>query len=195
MLVLAFDTATDVATSALLADSRVLGERNGAAASLLAGIDELLAEAGREPSELDALVVGTGPGSFTSTRIGLAVARGLGLALDVPAAGVSTLDALAHARPDAYPVIDARRGEVFVPGPRALSPDDLELEAGTLCVGSGAIRYRATLERKGATVPPDDDDVHVPHARLHAELAGELGPANALQPIYVRDPDAKALSA
>ena len=84
---------------------------------------------------------------------------------------------------------------MFVPGPRALSPDDLELEAGTLCVGSGAIRYRATLERKGATVPPDDDDVHVPHARLHAALAGELGPANALQPIYVRDPDAKALSA
>ena len=99
MLVLAFDTATDVATSALLADGRVLGERNGATASLLAGVDELLAEAGREPSELDALVVGTGPGSFTSTRIGLAVARGLGLALDVPAAGVSTLDALAARSP------------------------------------------------------------------------------------------------
>jgi tRNA threonylcarbamoyladenosine biosynthesis protein TsaB len=191
MLVLAFDTATDVATSALLEDGRVLGERTSGPRSLLAAVDGLLRDADVAPADLGALVVGTGPGSFTSTRIGLAVARGLALALDLPVAGVSTLDALAAAREDAYPVIDARRREVFVPGPLALAPDDLELDAGTLCIGSGAVRYRPALERKGLVVPPDEDAVHLPHARLHASLARDFGPAEALLPIYVRAPDAK----
>jgi tRNA threonylcarbamoyladenosine biosynthesis protein TsaB len=192
MLVLAFDTATDVATSALLDDGVVLGEGTGSPRALLEDVDALLTGAGRAASDLDAVVVGTGPGSFTSTRIGLAVARGLELALEIPGAGVSTLAALASVQADAYPVIDARRGEVFVPGPRALAPDDLELEPGTLCVGGGAVRYRATLERMGAVVPPDDDDLHVPRARLHAALAIEYGPVQAIEPIYVRIPDAEA---
>lgn len=192
MRILAFDTGTDVAASALLENGTVLGERVSMPGSLLAAVDELLAQAGLEPAALDALVVGTGPGSFTSTRIGLAVARGLGLALGIPAAGVSTLDALASAHEGAYPVIDARRREIFVPGPQAVSPDDLDLEPGTLCIGSGAIRYRPTLERAGAIVPPDDDPIHLPHARLHAALAGRFGPAEELMPIYVRAPDAKA---
>jgi tRNA threonylcarbamoyladenosine biosynthesis protein TsaB len=191
MLVLAFDTATDVATSALLQDGAVLGERVGSARALLADVDALLTAAGRAATDLEAIVVGTGPGSFTSTRIGLAVARGLELALDVPGAGVSTLAALASAQPAAYPVIDARRGEVFVSGPRAIAPDDLELEPGTLCVGSGAVRYRETLERMGAVVPLEDG-LHVPHARLHAALAHTYGPVQAIEPIYVRVPDAEA---
>ncbi|HET9461054.1 MAG TPA: tRNA (adenosine(37)-N6)-threonylcarbamoyltransferase complex dimerization subunit type 1 TsaB [Gaiellaceae bacterium] len=194
MLVLAFDTATDVATSALLRDGEVLGEGASLPRTLLEDLDALLNASRVEPADVDALVVGTGPGSFTSTRIGLAVARGLGLALGVPAAGVSTLDALAAARADAFPVIDARRREVFVPGPRVLEPDELELEPGVLCIGSGAVRYRATLERKGALVPPDDDEIHVPHARLHASLAGEFGSADSIQPLYVRAPDAKVRS-
>jgi tRNA threonylcarbamoyladenosine biosynthesis protein TsaB len=195
MLVLAFDTATDVATSALLDDGRVLGERTSQSKELLEAADGLLREAGAEPGDLDALVAGLGPGSFTSTRIGLAIARGLALALDLQVAGVSTLDALAAAEEDVYPVVDARRGEVFVPGSLAVAPDDLELEPGTTCVGSGAVRYRATLERKGAIVPPDEDPVHVPHARLHASLAREFGSADDLLPIYVRQPDAKVRSA
>jgi len=194
MLVLAFDTATDVATSALLRDGDVLGERASIARTLLEDLDTLLRDADAEPVDIDALVVGTGPGSFTSTRIGLAIARGLALALDVPASGVSTLDALASARDDAFPVIDARRREVFVPGPRVVEPDDMELEPGTFCIGSGAVRYRATLERMGARVPADDDELHVPHARLHAFLTREFGPADAIQPIYVREPDAKPWS-
>lgn len=191
MLVLAFDTATDVATSALVRDGSVLGERVGEARTLLEDVDELLAAANANASDLDALVVGTGPGSFTSTRIGLAFARGLGLALSTPAAGVSTLDALAAAQPGAYPVIDARRREVFVPGPRAVSPDELEVEPGTLCIGNGAVRYRATLERAGAAIPPDDDARHLPHARLHAALAHDYTSAENIQPIYVRLPDAE----
>ena len=51
----------------------------------------------------------------------------------------------------------------------------------------------ATIERMGAFVPADDDPLHVPHARLHAALAREFGPADELQPIYVRAPDATVL--
>ena len=192
MLVLAFDTATDVATSALVRGADVLDERAGSARTLLEDVDELLAAAQARPDELDALVVGTGPGSFTSTRIGLALARGLGLALGIPGAGVSTLDALASSHPGAFPVIDARRREVFVPGPRALSPDELELQPGTLCVGSGAVRYRSTFERLGAEVPPDEDERHVPRARLHASLVREYGEIDRIEPIYARVPDAEA---
>jgi tRNA threonylcarbamoyladenosine biosynthesis protein TsaB len=195
MLILAFDTATDVATSALVVDGDVLGERVSVARCLLEDVDALMRAARVEPPELDALVVGTGPGSFTSTRIGLAVARGLAIALEIPVAGISTLDALGSATENGYPVIDARRGEVFVRGPRAVHPDDLELEVGTVCVGSGAVRYRAAFEREGAVVPPDDDPVHVPSARLHASLARDFRPADDLLPIYVRAPDAQVRSA
>jgi hypothetical protein len=81
---------------------------------------------------------------------------------------------------------------VFVEGPRAVSPDDLELDSGTVCVGSGAVRYRSTFERMGAVVPPDDDARHVPNARLHASLVTGFGRVDAIDPIYVRVPDAEA---
>lgn len=189
MLVLAFDTSTDVATYALVDDAHVLGEGESTARSFLADVDELFATAGVEPAGLEALVVGTGPGSFTSTRIGLAAARGLALALDLPVAGVSTLDALAAGGDGVYPVIDAGRREVFVQGPRAVSPDNLELEPGTVCVGSGAVRYRATLEASGAVVPPDEDERHLPRAHHHVALASDFGPAESVLPVYVRAPD------
>jgi tRNA threonylcarbamoyladenosine biosynthesis protein TsaB len=191
MLVLAFDTATDVATSALVDDGRVLGERTSLPRTLLEDIDALLQDAHASPADLDALVVGTGPGSFTSTRIGLAVAQGLALALDVPVAGISTLEALAGAGERVFPVVDAPRGEVFFLGPRVVAPAALELERGTTCIGSGAVRFRATLMDKGASVPPDDDDIHLPRARLHAALAREYVPAEEVAPLYVRPPDAK----
>ena len=190
MLILAFDTATDVATSALVDDGEVLGERTSRPATLLEDVDALLRQASARPADVDALVVGTGPGSFTSTRIGLAVARGLGLALGVEGAGVSTLDALAAAGDAALPVIDARRGEVFVPGPAAVKPEDAPAD-GRLCLGDGAVRHRSILEANGGVVPPDNDPRHLPLAVLHASLATAFGPVDAIEPIYVRAPDAE----
>ncbi len=191
MLILAFDTATDVATSALVDDGEVLGERRSRAQTLLEDVDALLRQGGSSPGAIDALAVGIGPGSFTGVRVGLATARGLGLALGVPVAGVSTLDALAAGAPGATPVIDARRREVFVlqGEPRVLAPADLELDPGTVCVGSGAVRYRAVLEAAGAKIPPDEDERHLPRARFHARLARDFGPAEQVEPLYLRVPD------
>ena len=112
-LVLAFDTATHVATVALVDDGRPLAERTTRPFRVLADADELLAGLGATPNDITALVVGTGPGSFTGTRLGLALARGFALARNVPVAGVSTLDALAASTHGALPVIDAGRREVF----------------------------------------------------------------------------------
>jgi tRNA threonylcarbamoyladenosine biosynthesis protein TsaB len=191
MLILAFDTATDVATSALVDDGEVLGERSSRAQTLLEDVDALLRQGGARPADVDALAVGVGPGSFTGVRVGLATARGLALALGVPVAGVSTLDALAAGAPGATPVIDARRREVFVlqGEPRVLAPAELELEPGAVCVGNGAVRYRAVLEAAGAEVPPDADERHLPRARFHAQLARDFGPAEAVEPLYLRVPD------
>ncbi len=193
VLILAFDTATRVATSALVRDGEVLGERVSTAVTLLEEVDDLLRAAGAAPGDLDALAVGTGPGSFTGVRIGLATARGLALSLGIPAAGVSTLDALAAGAPGALPVIDARRREVFVPL-RPAKPEELDVE-GRLCVGDGALRYRDLLEARGAEIPPDDDERHVPRARHHAALARDFGPAEAVEPIYLRVPDAEKAAA
>jgi len=194
VLTLAFDTATEKATSALVDDGEVLGERVSRAATLLEDVDALLRQAGASPREVDALAVGVGPGSFTGVRIGLAVARGLALALDLPGAGVSTLDALAAGAPGALPVIDARRREVFTfadGAPLALAPADVIVEPGTVCVGDGAIRYRALFEQKGAVVPPDGDERHLPRARFHAALARDFGPVEQIEPLYLRVPDAE----
>jgi tRNA threonylcarbamoyl adenosine modification protein YeaZ len=194
VLTLAFDTATSAATAALVRDGKVLGERVSRAVSVLEDADELLREAGAEQRDLTGLVVGTGPGSFTGLRLGLAAARGLAFALDLPVAGVSTLRALAAGSPGALPVIDAGRREVFVldgPEPAVRKPHELDLEPGTFCVGDGALRYRALLESAGAEIPPDDDERHLPRARFHAALARDFGPADEIEPLYLRIPDAE----
>jgi tRNA threonylcarbamoyladenosine biosynthesis protein TsaB len=194
MLTLAFDTATGVATSALVRDGDVLGERVGRAVEVLADSDELLRWAGCTPPDLDLLAVGVGPGSFTGVRIGLAAARGVALALELPVAGVSTLEALAAGAPGAVPVIDARRGEIVVLASaqvRLLAPAELDVEADRTYVGDGAVRYRATIEAGGGVVPDDDSEVHVPRARFHARLAGEGRPAEEVEPLYLRVPDAE----
>jgi len=194
MLTLAFDTATSVATSALVRDGELLGERSSRAVRVLADAEELLGHAGAEPGELTRVVVGTGPGSFTGVRMGLAAARGLAFALGLRLAGISTLDALAAGAPGALPVVDAGRREVFtlVDGmPAAVAPDSLRLGPGATCVGDGAVRYRDVLEELGARVPPRESELHVPRARFHVELAHEFVDPEAVEPLYLRLPDAE----
>ncbi len=180
-MILAFDTATSFGAVCGTSDG---GRAHAArAGDLLAAVDELVGD----PRHIEGIVVGRGPGSFTSIRIGLAVARALALTLDVPVAGASTLAAYAGATP----VIDARRGEVFAAGPIVCAPAALDV-AGRTLVGDGAVRYRSIFESNGATVPADDASEHVPDPLLLLEAAGPFGAAELVEPLYVREPDAKA---
>jgi tRNA threonylcarbamoyladenosine biosynthesis protein TsaB len=202
VLLLAIDTATTAATACLWRDGAVLaeGERRGAhvAQEVLVLCQELVERAGISTSEIDAVVGGIGPGSFTGVRIGLASARGIALALGVPAAGASTLEALRDgAGEDAIACIDARRGEVFaesreLPG-AARSPETLAglARRGQLVVGDGAIRYRERFAAAGLVVPADEDPRHLPAARLLAAGAAANALSVPLEPRYLRRPDAE----
>jgi len=125
-LTLAFDTATEECAIALgmvePGTVRVIAERDfdaprASLSRLLPTVAELLAAADVVPGDLDAIVVGRGPGSFTGVRIGVSSAKGLAHALGVPLHGVSTLDAIARrfAHLDVLlgVVGDAMRGEVY----------------------------------------------------------------------------------
>jgi tRNA threonylcarbamoyladenosine biosynthesis protein TsaB len=195
-VILSFDTATDVATACLSTRGEVLAEsatagRSVGAQHLLDDVHRLLGEAGVELAAVETIVAGTGPGTFTGLRIGLATARALGFALGVPVLGVSTLDALLLPAGVDVACIDARRGEVFCSGagiePAARTPAALDalLAAGAVVVGDGAVRYRELLG--AAEIPPDESPLHVPHARNHARLIGSAGAAD---PCYLRAPDA-----
>ena len=137
-LILAIDTAFSRCLAAVFdpADGgRLLAAREpeigkGHAERLTRVIDDVLGEAGATYRDLSRVVVTTGPGSFTGIRVGVAAARGLALALDIPAVGISTLQALAHraingaingrsetgddmASAPILAALDARRGEIY----------------------------------------------------------------------------------
>ncbi|MBP7776971.1 MAG: tRNA (adenosine(37)-N6)-threonylcarbamoyltransferase complex dimerization subunit type 1 TsaB [Acidobacteria bacterium] len=125
MWVLALDTTTRDGSVALVCDDTVVAARPGDAGAshaerVPADFRALLAEAGLALSAIDVFAVATGPGGFTGLRIGLAAVQGLATALDRPAAGVPSLDALAWDVLDRAPSanaagawMDAARGEVF----------------------------------------------------------------------------------
>lgn len=217
-----FDTATDDTAVCVLRDGEVIyealvettpGERPRHATALLAEVERGVAAVGGW-SAISLLAAGTGPGSFTGLRIGLATARGLRTALGLTAVGVCTLDALARGIGDGagerprLAVIDARRGEVFaalysgsgerVWEPSVEPPSRLlqRLRAGEqapLAAGSGAVRFRRELAGGGVEIPEDSDPVHRVSARHVCALgvATAASGAGALQPIYLRFPDAE----
>ena len=63
------------------------------------------------------------------------------------------------------------------------------MDEGRRSAAESQVRYRELFESAGAEVPPDDDERHLPRARFHVELAGEYGPAELVEPIYVRAPN------
>ena len=229
MRILAFDTATSATTVALsdaeagleleLRDDPPVGERPRHATWLLPMIADLLERSGGW-APVARIAVGTGPGSFTGLRIGIATARALAWARTVPLVGVSSLHALAlgamtpMAAPDGRAVlaaIDARRGEVFVAAwrgaereldPCVLAPGELAAAVGRLtardraaplAIGDGALRFRAQLEAARAEVPPERSALHRISAINHCRLAGGL-PATSpteVEPVYLRPPDAE----
>lgn len=126
MLFLGIDTATSTASLALarpgeVVREEILSERGAHARELLVRLETLLASTDMAVRDLRGVGVTLGPGSFTGVRVGMATAKGLAYALDVPLVGLSTLEALARAAlraagslPDGVAaVLDAGRGEVY----------------------------------------------------------------------------------
>jgi tRNA threonylcarbamoyladenosine biosynthesis protein TsaB len=216
--VLGFDTSTAATSACLLREDgepfeRVPGpgrlfERPGHAAELMPAIDSVMREAGVGWTDVGAIAVGIGPGTFTGLRIGIATARALAHATGIELRPVSSLAALA-AGIDArvrLPLIDAKRGEVFAAlyedgterwEPFAAAPDELagrlrEAPANPVAAGDGSLRFSEVLEAAGVTVAPRESPAHVVRAmhlcRLAAGARAEL--PEAVLPLYLRGPDA-----
>ena len=219
MLILALDSSTNAVTVAVArtredAGREVLAEvsipSRGASEALLPAAHGALRLAGVDLDEVERILVGVGPGTFTGIRIALAAARALALATDAALSTNSTLAALAAPAlvsvesPDVIAVLDARRREVFAQrfgdgGARGeilcLAPEELAaaLSGGgaPLVVGDGAVRYREALSGIGR-VPLDASPLHRVTAAGHV-LSADLSPvpAGEVVPLYVREPDAE----
>jgi tRNA threonylcarbamoyladenosine biosynthesis protein TsaB len=227
-VILGIDTATAGTAAAVWArggpaverrDDPPPGQRPAHAGRLLVLVEEALEAAGARWIDVERIAVGVGPGGFTGLRLGIATARGLAQARDIPLVGVSSLRALAMAAADegaavaragersaaaddrgaVVAVIDARRGEVFALaehrfGPLAIAPEELakRLQPGMLAVGDGAVRFRAELERAGVVVPVDSSPLHRVSALQICRLgaAGRAADRDGLLPDYRREPDA-----
>ncbi|HTT91322.1 MAG TPA: tRNA (adenosine(37)-N6)-threonylcarbamoyltransferase complex dimerization subunit type 1 TsaB [Acidimicrobiales bacterium] len=186
MRVLGIETATPCAGCALWDEggpvaSFMLTGRQRHAEVLMPAIDDLCRGAGWSVGDLTGVVVDRGPGLFTGLRVGLATARAIAMARGIPAAGVTSLEALAypHRRRAGLlaPIVDARRGQVFwalyeTGGPSvkerrppavaepeklagvlaALGGELAGLGGTVLAVGDGAWRYREELVAAGVEV-------------------------------------------
>jgi len=120
-LILAIDTATSKASLALWSPYEVLAEetwlsRRNHSVELAVSVARMMERQGLEPTELTGLAVSQGPGSFTGLRIGMALGKGLALALDIPLVAVPTLEVLAYAQATRFmpvrAVLKAGRGRL-----------------------------------------------------------------------------------
>ena len=215
MNLLAFDTSTEACAVGLLAG----GVRRGRfeltprrhTDCVLPWCDDLLAQAGLAKSGLQAIAVGIGPGAFTGVRLGVSLAQGMALALDLPVVPVSTLAAIAQAQDHDGPiavVMDARMGECYagfyqkrdgivvaLAPERLLAPEALVLPADGDWIGAGSA-FGAYAERLPSAFTSalgriDAEALPQPEALLqlgeygfHAGLA--LAPER-IEPTYLRD--------
>lgn len=213
MLVLGIDTSTPATSVAVVRDDRVLADHSEVAANrhgeLLAPlVRQALHGAGVRAGELDLIAVGVGPGPYTGLRVGIITALAMADATGVPAAGVGSLDAVAHALPatDAdrpwasgfVVATDARRREVYWAiyargqrsGPPSVGvPADVARSLDpTTVVGTGALLYADTFASAGHVVA---DVAPYPSAVAIARLATDPAYAVPVRPLYLRRPDAR----
>jgi tRNA threonylcarbamoyladenosine biosynthesis protein TsaB len=219
MKLLSLETATEACSAALYLDGEV-SERFQLAprehtALILPMVDQLLAEAGVAPAQLDAIAFGCGPGAFTGVRIATGVVQGIAFALDLPVVPISTLATLAQGGRREFgwsrvaAAIDARMAEVYLgafedDGEGLMRPVTEELViapqqapllegGGWHGIGSGWQSYASELMQRQEVAVIDAIGDYYPHARDAATLAvaaygrGEAVAAEQALPHYLRD--------
>ena len=219
MLILAFETSAKAASVALHDGQKLLAEsyqNTGMTHSqtLMVMAEDALKQCGKTASDVTAVAVAEGPGSFTGVRIGAAAAKGFAWGREIPCYGISTLEAMAHSlgvfQGYICPVMDARRAQVYnalfyvnhgeitrVAPDRAIALEDLGNELKSLSepvflVGDGSNLCYNTLLRDvpGLVLPPE----HRMHQRavgvallaVQAAAAGMAPGGAELTPNYLR---------
>lgn len=205
-VVLAIDTATPAVTAGVvrrvdggleLLAERVTVDARAHAETLTPNVIEALSEAGVAMADLDAVVVGCGPGPFTGLRVGMATAAAYGDALGIPVHGVCSLDAIGVrlGDQDALVVTDARRKELYwaryrgnrrVEGPGVCAAADVPVGTAVVVAGPPEQTAHFDLQRIEISYPTALGIVAaVPEWRADPD---------ALVPLYLRRPDAKSLA-
>ncbi|MCF8011849.1 MAG: tRNA (adenosine(37)-N6)-threonylcarbamoyltransferase complex dimerization subunit type 1 TsaB [Clostridiales bacterium] len=163
MYILGIDSATPVAAVAVTAGENILAERivnnrKTHSINLLPMVKASLEDAGVAFSDLGGIAVSSGPGSFTGLRIGMTAARTLAHVLEIPIAGVSTLDALAHrfSGPGSLvcPILNARRNEVYAGIYRGGERLEGPAASGIKDLCSTLYKYGDNILMLGDGVPP-----------------------------------------
>lgn len=199
-VVLAIDTATPAVTAGVVrvgpSGVEVLAERvtvdpRAHAEQLTPNVLGALSDAGLGMADLDAVVIGCGPGPFTGLRVGMATAAAYGHALGIPVHGVCSLDAIGvDTTGEVLVVTDARRREVYwaryrdgarVEGPAVNAPADVPADGVTV---AGSPEHAALFD------VPRLAPVH-PTASGLVRVADWDSPPQPLLPLYLRRPDAK----
>lgn len=203
-LVLTLDTSTPAVTAGIVRreDLAVLAQRvtvdaRAHAERLTPNVVAALGDAGLAMADLDAVVVGCGPGPFTGLRAGMATAAAYGHALGIPVHGVCSLDAIGvYTTGDALVVTDARRREIYwarfrdgtrVDGPTVSAPDDVD--------PGGAQQVAGSPEHAAAFGLPVCESVYPTPAGLVAAVGDWSDDPAPLVALYLRRPDAKPLAA
>ncbi len=198
MLLLSLDTASTTLSLALLEGEKVLAKFDenmlrGQAERLVPEIQNLFQKAGYKIRELSAVAVGVGPGSFTGVRVALSAARGLGLALNVPVWGVSSLEAYAYgADADVFVALDTKRSDYYVAGfnkeleavfsPRVMTMDEIKILNPKLIASDTPEAFRAA----GFQVRENNFSL----AKQIANIALMRGDKNLpAEPLYLREAD------
>ncbi|WP_115718075.1 tRNA (adenosine(37)-N6)-threonylcarbamoyltransferase complex dimerization subunit type 1 TsaB [Gallaecimonas mangrovi] len=211
-VLLALDTATEACSAALQQGDEVLGTFEVCpqqhTQKILPMIDQLLADAGLRLDDVDALVVGQGPGSFTGVRIGIGIVQGLAFSAEKPVITVSNLAAMAQQAwvqkkaAKVLAAIDARMGELYVGayqqqnglmvlnGEEAvMAPEVVTTPWPALAVGTGFDVYPELAAQLGL----ENSDIRLPDARFMLPLAiaayndRRYTDALNVEPVYLRD--------